>query len=291
MRSEITDLNSRPVAARPDSAPDPLAADEPASPPLSYAPVDAGEVSTPAHRRLLAVLPGGVKQRWRDNEVAQSLLFKSSIAEHRLRRGHAVRRRTIRRYLASTPEPKLQIGAGTYPLPGWLNSDVVSGDVHLDITRRIDVPDAAFEYAFGEHVIEHVTESAGRRALAELHRVLRPGGVLRLTTPDLRRLIAIYEDRNPAVSLADYAGFLDSWTSATHERACQVLNAALRYWGHRYVYDEEDLTAKLREAGFAQVERLDSGESRHPALRGLERHGPDWLNAAEAMCLEATKPG
>jgi hypothetical protein len=62
----------------------------------------------------------------------------------------------------------------------------------------------------------------------------------------------------------------------------------MRAWGHRYVYDEEDLVAKLREAGFSPVERVEPGESSDPVLAGIERHG-DWVNDAEAMTLEAVR--
>ena len=236
-----------------------------------------------------------LKNRLRRNDaafaVALSLRAKSRPVLHYGRHGHVFRRRAIGRYVASTNEPKLQIGAGTFPSPGWLNSDLVSGEIYLDISRRLPVRDSTFTYVFGEHVIEHVSDVDATRALREFHRILRPGGVLRLTTPDLEKLIAIYEDRNPHVSLAQYAAFLDDWTSRPHDRRCQVLNDTLRLWGHRYIYDEEDLRARLRAVGFAGVERVESGESVHEALRGLERHGPEWLNRAEAMCLEATKEG
>ena len=217
-------------------------------------------------------------------------LLRARGAAHYAARGHAVRRATVRRYLATTDEPKLQIGTGPLSLPGWLNSDLIMADIYLDVSRPLPLPDATFAYAFGEHLIEHIPEQTGLELLRELHRVLRPGGVLRLTTPDLRKIIAIYEDRNPVVTQADYARFLDSETGKRHERGCQILNDYLRLWGHRYVYDEEDLTAKLHEAGFAEVARHETGESPHEALRGLERHGgADWVNRAEAMCLEATK--
>jgi hypothetical protein len=77
-------------------------------------------------------------------------------------------------------------------------------------------------------------------------------------------------------------------TGRPHPRACQILNDYLRLWGHRYVYDEEDLAAKLHGAGFDQVVRVAPGESGHEALRGLERHGgEEWVNRAEAMSIEA----
>jgi predicted SAM-dependent methyltransferase len=218
-----------------------------------------------------------------------ALLWLRSLP-HRLARGHLVRRRRVRRYLAGTSSPRLQIGSGPQSIPGWLNSDLIAGDIYLDLQRPLPFEDRSFAYVFGEHVIEHLPERDGAALLAELHRVLRPGGVLRLTTPDLRKIIAIYEDRNPVIGREEYVRFLDLETGKRHERPCQVLNDYLRLWGHRYVYDDEDLMAKLRLAGFTEVVRREAGESEHEALRGLERHGGEaWVNRAEAMSLEASR--
>ena len=226
-----------------------------------------------------------------EHPLARAMLLRGRALGHLALRGHLVRRRALERYLAQAAEPRLHVGAGPVRLAGWLNSDLISADVYLDIGRRQPFGDATFAYAFGEHVIEHLSERQAEMALAELCRVLRPGGVLRLTTPDLRKIIAIYEDRNPAIGRAAYARFLDEQTGKRHERPCQILNDCLRLWGHRYVYDEHDLRARLRLAGFTRVERLEPGESSHAALRGLERHGgADWVNRAEAMCLEASTP-
>lgn len=219
----------------------------------------------------------------------RSVLLRARAAPHWALRGHVVARRAFAAYVASNEEPKLHVGAGPMALPGWLNTDLITGDAYLNLGRRLPVRDGVFAYAFGEHVIEHLLESTGRSLLAELHRVLRPGGVLRLATPDLVRLIAVYEDRNPEVDRETYVRYLDEITGKRHERPCQILNDELRLWGHQYVYDEEDLSAKLREAGFQAVERVPAGESAHAALRGLEQHaGPEWFNRATVMCLEAT---
>jgi ubiquinone/menaquinone biosynthesis C-methylase UbiE len=129
-----------------------------------------------------------------------------------------------------------------------------------------------------------------KTALCEMHRVLRPGGVLRVTTPDLRKLIALYEDRNPEIDFARYSAWFAEQTGKGSSEPAQLFNDYMRLWGHRHIFDEPELAARLRAAGFAAVERREPLESPHPALRGLERHGGEpWVNRAEAMTLEAAR--
>ncbi len=53
-------------------------------------------------------------------------------------------------------------------------------DVHCDITS-LDFADNEFDVVVCSHVLEHVRDD--RRAMAELHRVLRPGGVAYIQVP------------------------------------------------------------------------------------------------------------
>jgi len=50
------------------------------------------------------------------------------------------------------------------------------------------------------------------------------------------------------------------------------MNKAFRGWGHQFLYNEQTLTECLRDAGFETIEAQRYGESRHDALRGIERH-------------------
>lgn len=225
------------------------------------------------------------------NPTAQWAWFRFRGGLHYLSHGHLARRRTLRRYLAETDQPRLHIGAGPVSIPGWLDTDVVSGHVYLDLGRRLPFRDGTFSFVFGEHIIEHLDENTGFALMGELRRVLRPNGVLRLTTPELPKIISLYEDRNPVITREDYGKWMDQITGRPNRRPAQILNNFMREWGHRFIYDEEELTAKLLAAGFVDVERVEFGRSSHAQLQGLERHGPEWENDAEAMCLEATAPG
>jgi len=94
-------------------------------------------------------------------------------------------------YLRSSAVPKLQIGAGKNLLPGWLNTDYdpLPGAAYLDATTRYPFDADTFALVYSEHIIEHVPYSAGASMLRECFRVLKPGGVLRISTPDLPFLV------------------------------------------------------------------------------------------------------
>lgn len=65
---------------------------------------------------------------------------------------------------------------------GYLSADLRDDRamVRMDITD-IAYPDASFDVVYCSHVLEHVTDD--RRAMRELHRVLRPGGWAILLVP------------------------------------------------------------------------------------------------------------
>jgi SAM-dependent methyltransferase len=81
--------------------------------------------------------------------------------------------------------------------------DYVAGDLapqrpgimRLDVTA-IDFPDASFDVVVINHVLEHVPDD--RRAIEEIRRVLRPGGLVLMQHPMDERLEQTYED--PSIS-------------------------------------------------------------------------------------------
>jgi predicted SAM-dependent methyltransferase len=66
--------------------------------------------------------------------------------------------------------------------------------LYLDATRRFSFKDAAFDYIFSEHMIEHISYQHSLNMLAECRRVLQPSGKIRISTPDLNFLINLYRD-------------------------------------------------------------------------------------------------
>ena len=89
----------------------------------------------------------------------------------------------------------LEIGAFTDPLPvpdatrvmhsDWMvHPGVRAPDIVSDAESFATVADETFDFVIANHVLEHLTDPI--RALAEWHRILKPGGLLMLALPDKR---------------------------------------------------------------------------------------------------------
>lgn len=81
---------------------------------------------------------------------------------------------------------KLNVGAGTKPLVGYENIDkfVPSNDLGVlpgDIEEGLDYPSESFDEILLDNVIEHLDDIP--RALREIHRLLKPGGICKVITP------------------------------------------------------------------------------------------------------------
>jgi predicted SAM-dependent methyltransferase len=160
---------------------------------------------------------------------------------------------------------KLHLGCGTVHLDGWVNIDrEPRADLTADVRRPLPFGDGAARLIYHEHLMEHLTLDEGRRCLRDWFRLLQPGGTLRIATPDLAYVVERYRGdwRDQAwLTLPEYA-FIQT--------RAEMLNVALRWWDHQYLYDGEELERRLREAGFDAVRRCELGKSSVAELAGLE---------------------
>ncbi|MEW6303167.1 MAG: methyltransferase domain-containing protein [Verrucomicrobiota bacterium] len=203
----------------------------------------------------------------------------------------------IARYLAEHTERKLHIGAGPHHLAGWLNTDFYPtsrGMAFLDATKPFPLPGNAFDCAFSEHMIEHITFDDGQHMLREIFRVLKPGGKVRIATPNLQSLVELFTPQKTEAQrrYVDYT-INQYFPHVKVHNECFVLNNFMRNWDHQFVYDPPTLQVALERVGFKDVQQHPIGESPDGRLRGLESHGKqigDEWNRFETMALEARKP-
>jgi SAM-dependent methyltransferase len=210
----------------------------------------------------------------------------------------AVRDRSIAAYLAGADLPRVNVGAGKYPMPGWLNFDLVPrqrGVFHADATRSMPLAAGSIALLRSEHMIEHLPYGAGLAFLRESFRVLRPGGRIRLITPDMEKILALREEQADPVATS-YVEWVtrQKYPEAAGPDPAFAINAMFRFYGHQFIYTRKLLQQAVERAGFRDAAFLEVGESPEPKLAGLESHGTfigEPFNRLESMVIEAVKPG
>lgn len=215
---------------------------------------------------------------------------------HWLFAGHIVKSLRIQKWLQGTQPKYLQVGGGCHLKTddGWLNGDIIDGEIYLDAGHRLPFPDESIDVVFTEQFIEHLSQQDALCFLNEAYRVLKVGGIIRQSTPDLGKLVTIYEDRNELVSLSAVISRhmrnhrnVDVTAEAT---ACQFINDMFRLWGHQFIYDKEALKSAVEQAGFGEFCWVSFGGSNHCFLINLERHADEeWMKNGFVMVCEASK--
>ena len=219
------------------------------------------------------------------------------------------RKKQIVTYFANFQVRKLQLGAGSNGLSGWLNSEafvpssfthslkIASDYIFLDVCQPFPFEDNSLDYIFHEHVIEHINYHQGQFMLQECFRVLKPGGRIRIATPDLQVFLGLYGNQASAeqkLFLSEYVRFnSDVWSAdlkhVRNNHAVFVLNHNFRAWGHQFIYDYPALSEALERAGFSDTERQSPQESKDDNLCGLEFR-KEIVGIFDALVVEAKKP-
>jgi hypothetical protein len=98
------------------------------------------------------------------------------------------------RELGSLPK-KLHLGCGTRRAEGYCNVDItpqLSVDVVDDISRLTKFPENYADTIYACHVLEHFSHAEIPLILQRWFAVLAPGGELRISVPDIDRIVRIY---------------------------------------------------------------------------------------------------
>lgn len=162
---------------------------------------------------------------------------------------------------------RLHLGSGGRIIGGWANIDITGlRTLPWDLRNPLPLARGQVRFVFSEHFIEHIDRDAALRLLTGLRAGMEPGAPIRLSTPDLAKLVEDYRARR--VVRMEHGGWFP-------ETPCRMLNEGMRLWGHRFIYDEPELVGLLEECGFSDVRRVPWGESEHPELCGLESR-PDF---------------
>jgi len=187
----------------------------------------------------------------------------------------------------------LHVGCREIIAPKWINTDIslppsleggVSASTGLsqlpggayfllhDATQRFPIEDGVFDRVYSEHFLEHLTLAEGIDWLREMRRLLKVGGVLRISTPDLGRYVEGYSDRKNQF-YEQHREQLMTVILAVPKRKAWMMNQIFSEWGHRWIYDFEEVVYAAARAGFSKehIVRRQYREGSCPTLSQMDR--------------------
>jgi len=169
---------------------------------------------------------------------------------------------------------KINLGSGHWKLDGWVNVDIdfeSQPDVCADLAGGLPFASGVARLMHTEDFIDQLTLENAEAFLRECHRILAPGGVLRVLTPDMRRLAQLYLD-DPEQLKTLWNRFVG--VPLLLDTAGEVFNLGMRFAGHTFLYDEESFKALAARCGF-DARRVDYRHSEIPELRNLDLRSPE----------------
>lgn len=157
-----------------------------------------------------------------------------------------------------------------------------SYDQETNIFSPLPWPDNHVEFIVCSHCQEHGTPAQGWSFLQECHRILRKGGVLRVTVPD-----AVKAYRNATEGYIKWIAQM-GWGDGTRKG---VMNNLLAQHGHLACYNTEMLIGMMEAAGFT-AKQVGLHHSDYPELAGSGHHhhqiGMEF-DAIESIAVEGVK--
>jgi len=135
---------------------------------------------------------------------------------------------------------RIHVGCGPVYKKGYVNIDAFDPSVADCIMSayHLEFPDDSASLVECMHTIEHLGAAKSIYALAEFFRVLKPGGVLLLETPDIE---------------AAFANFLKKGEAQRKLLMNWIYGLDSPGMGHRYCFPRELLSRMLKEAGFKDI--------------------------------------
>ena len=173
------------------------------------------------------------------------------------------------------------IFGGTDKVPGYTSIDINGlADVTHDIRLRWPFKSNSAEVILGSHILEHLTKEEGQYCIRECNRILKIGGILRLSVPDLYLFAEKYVRGDDEFYGQTTRDEKERFVGRTLSEKFMFVVSGM---GHKYQYDFDSLSLLLRECGFNQIERKRYRESDIPEIDLLDNR-PE-----QSLFIEARK--
>lgn len=193
---------------------------------------------------------------------------------------------------------KLHVGCGLVLLNGWINilyepreeygrvKDVGGRALlNYNLLKQWPVDDSSIRFIAGSHFIEHLDLNSGIAFVKEGFRTLKPGGVIRLSCPDLEIYARNYCSGDK--SFFEHK-LIKEWCAFSQAETAGEIFAAKAYdsgGSHKWFYDFDSLRHILELAGFQEIKKCSRLEGKTPGLEDIELSQRE----LETVYIEATK--
>jgi predicted SAM-dependent methyltransferase len=174
------------------------------------------------------------------------------------------------KYLVNHHPKILNLGGGGNCIEGCLTADITPrADIYVDITKKLPFEDNSIDYIFCEEAIEHINLNDGIALLKECWRILKEGGTMRITTPNL-----------------DW--FAENSTLSVD--SCHQINEIFYNHDHRYLYTTKALRYFVEQTGFVNIVQSSYKDS-NSQLGYLDSHADRFNHSPDiSQYLEIQKP-
>jgi len=150
-------------------------------------------------------------------------------------------------------------------------------------SRHIPLPAASVRIVYNSHMFEHLDRDEAQRFLAEVDRILMPGGWLRLLVPDLKRFVDAYLQHHDADAFIDR---LRVSIPNPKGLAGRIRRAVVGQRHHLWMYDAASIARTLEAPGFFdRVEIIAPGRTNIPDIGEIDLHERE----DESIYVEARK--
>jgi predicted SAM-dependent methyltransferase len=179
--------------------------------------------------------------------------------------------------------------AGGQTAPGgvfWIDNQFLY--LQHDATKPFPIAGGVFRWIYSEHFIEHIPQPLALAWLKEMRRLLRPGGLVRVSTPDLEKYVRGYLDPEQEFFTEHASRLRQMGVGNVPVRGAWMVNQIFRHWGHQHIYDFEEVKFLAALAGFPAEKALRCG-FRSGTVRELAELDRDVRND-ESLYVELQAP-
>jgi SAM-dependent methyltransferase len=175
-----------------------------------------------------------------------------------------------------------------------------------DLSKGIPADDSSVDAVYHSHMLEHLDRDVAERFMREVKRVLRPGGIQRISVPDLEGYVRAYidhlENGNGSPGHDQYVAAILEQSVRREARGTSLQSGPRRFVEnlimgdarnrgetHQWMYDFKNLSELLGRTGYSDIRRCTFDESSIPDWDsyGLDRDESGGEYKPESLYVEA----